>query len=38
MRGLEGRYAKHLERVLQRLQYPLIKEYALNHIRDPTII
>ena len=22
----------------QRLQYPLIKEYPLNHIRDPTII
>ena len=21
-----------------RLQYPLIKEYSLNHIRDPTII
>ena len=22
----------------QRLQYPLIKEYASNHIKDPTII
>ena len=22
----------------QKLQYPLIKEYTLNHIRDPTII
>ena len=22
----------------QRLQYPLIKEYTLNHTRDPTII
>ena len=22
----------------RRLQYPLIKGYALNHIRDPTII
>ena len=22
----------------QRLQYPLITEYSLNHIRDPTII
>ena len=22
----------------QRLQYPLIKEYTVNHIRDPTII
>ena len=22
----------------QRLQYPLIKEYSLNHTRDPTII
>ena len=22
----------------QRLQYPQIKEYTLNHIRDPTII
>ena len=21
----------------QRLQYPLIREYSLNHIRDPTI-
>ena len=27
-----------LERRAQRLQYPLIKEYALNHIRDPIII
>ena len=25
-------------RVAQRLQYSLIKEYTLNHIRDPTII
>ena len=24
--------------VSQRLQYPLIKEYTLNHSRDPTII
>ena len=22
----------------QRLQYPLIKEYTLNHIRDPTMV
>ena len=22
----------------QRLQYPSVKEYTLNHIRDPTII
>ena len=22
----------------QRLQHPLIKEYTLNHIKDPTII
>ena len=22
----------------QRLQYPLIKEYTLNHIRDPAIV
>ena len=25
-------------RLTQRLQYPLIKEYTLNHTRDPTII
>ena len=25
-------------RVSKRLQYPSIKEYTLNHIRDPTII
>ena len=24
--------------LIQRLQYPLIKGYSLNHIRDPTII
>ena len=23
--------------IQQRLQYPLIKEYSLNHIRDPSI-
>ena len=27
-----------LVRKAQRLQYPLIKEYTLSHIRDPTMI
>ena len=32
-------YLRYYIRVLtQRLQYPLVKEYTLNHNKDPTII
>ena len=34
----EARFVCFAYRASQRLQYPLIKEYTLYHIRDPTII
>ena len=37
LHGLRGEF-RRARGGTQRLQYPLIKEYSFNHIRDPTTI